>query len=227
MDHMTIWWLLTMWWLFGCSYSGFLSGTFFTTNTRLGLDEKWWENPQTSWMHQKSMAKISQKNDAGWNHSKKGELVRFFWNLDNLPRCHTLQFFWCTAIFPRKASSCTYARPLTCESCVFFHGLIVADHRWGFLNGARCSPSPVSSHGPKKVQLWLVASWMWFLIQPVASSDSRFSIQDMESPRSFSEVVLVTAVLALGHSSDGNQKLRRFFMLFWGIWSGVPSGNLT
>ena len=120
MDHMTIWWLLTMWWLFGCSYSGFLSGTFFTTNTRLGLDEKWWENPQTSWMHQKSMAKISQKNDAGWNHSKKGELVRFFWNLDNLPRCHTLQFFWCTAIFPRKASSCTYARPLTCESCVFF-----------------------------------------------------------------------------------------------------------
>ena len=109
----------------------------------------------------------------------------------------------------------------------FFHGLIVADHRWGFLNGARCSPSPVSSHGPKKVQLWLVASWMWFLIQPVASSDSRFSIRDMESPRSFSEVVLVTAVLALGHSSDGNQKLRRFFMLFWGIWSGVPSGNLT
>lgn len=44
------------------------------------------------------------------------------------------------------ASSCTYALSYMWVMR-FFHGLIVAYHRWGFLRGP-CSPSPVSSHGP-------------------------------------------------------------------------------
>lgn len=128
-----------------------------------------------------------------------------------MSHCHTV--FECTAMTFHGASSCTYARPLTCKSCVFFMAssllIIVGD-----FFGARIVHHQWVLTAPSKVQLWLVAVDVVF---DTTRSLQRFEILDSSSRRGFSPWVFQ---IVFGHGSAGfgaqqqyDQKLRRFFML--------------